>query len=153
MTQVLNSAALLLNRCGSVLTLNDAIHISEDSGLTMGMAVYSVGVWRAALKLSGMFGLLVVKHTLQLCSAAHCWSFCFTATLGLVFQATLLQGNYLQRAHQRQIRWEQPWWCRRMTGRCWCPGRPPACRGHSGSQTLWSYRQENREKHSYHADH
>lgn len=38
----------------------------------MGMAVCSVGVWR---QLSWMFGPFVVKHTLQLCSAANCWSF------------------------------------------------------------------------------
>lgn len=44
------------NLCVSVL--NDAIHVSKDSGLTMGMAVCSVGVWQAALKLSGLrFGL------------------------------------------------------------------------------------------------
>lgn len=74
---------------------------------------------------------------------------CFTATLGLVFQATLLQGNYLQRAHRQQIRWVRPWWCRQMTGRCWCPGRPPAYRGHSGSQTLWFWTKEKSDKHNY----
>lgn len=33
---------------------------------------------------------------------------CFTATLGLAFQATLSQGNYLQRVRQQQIWWVQP---------------------------------------------
>lgn len=41
-------------------SLNDAIHISKDSGLTMGMAVCFCWYVTAELKLSGM--LLVVKH-------------------------------------------------------------------------------------------
>lgn len=52
-------------------SLNDAIHISKDSGLTMGMAVCFCWYVTAELKLSGM--LLVVK-TRQLDSAALCWS-------------------------------------------------------------------------------
>lgn len=73
----------------------------------------------------------------------------FTATLGLVFQATLLRGNYLQRAHQQRIWWGRPWWCQQRTGRCWCQGRPPAYRGRSGSQTLWSWTQDKKDKHNH----
>lgn len=86
----------------------------------------------------GRSGSSCQTHKLQLRSAARCWSFRFTATLGLVFQATLLQGNYPRLVRQQQIRWARPWWCRQMTGRCWCPGRLPVYRGHSGSRMLWS---------------
>lgn len=86
----------------------------------------------------GQSGSSCQTHKLQLHSAARCWSFRFTATLGLAFQATLLQGNYLRLVRQQQIRWARPWWCRQMTGRCWCPGRLPVYRGHSGSRMLWS---------------
>lgn len=70
----------------------------------------------------------------------------FTVTLGLEFQATLLQGNYLQRVHQQQTRWVRPWWCRQMTGRCWFPGRLPVYRERSESRMLWSLTKEERVK-------
>lgn len=88
---------------------------------------------------------LVVKHTHT--PAGLCCPLlviCFTATLGLVFRATLLQGNYLQLAHQQQIWWVQPWWCRQMTGRCWCPGQLLAYRVRSRSQMLWFWKQGER---------
>ena len=68
--------------------------------------------------------------------------FWLTATLGPAFRATLLRGNYPRRGHRLQIWWVRPWWCPQMTGRCWCPRRPPACREHLGSQKPWSWKEK-----------
>lgn len=70
---------------------SDAIHISKDSGLTMGMAVCSV--CRAALKLSGMFGLLVVKHNQRSSRAL------LPASVRFVYCNTwpLVSGNFVAR--------------------------------------------------------
>lgn len=92
----------------------------------------------------GGLGSCCLTHTpAELCCPLQVvW---FTATLGLVFQAILWRGNYLQQARQQQIKWVRPWWCRQMTGRCWYPGRQPACRERSGSQTLWFWTQEEKK--------
>lgn len=54
---------------------------------------------------------LVVKHTHTHTPVVLCCPLLvigFTAKLGLVFQATSLQGNYQRRGRQQQIRWVQP---------------------------------------------
>lgn len=58
------------------------------------------------LKLSRVFGFsfLFFQIYSSCNSAAYCWSPLLTATLGLSFQATWLQGNYLLQGRQRQIK-------------------------------------------------